>query len=52
MARARRATLLIDGAAYFDAFVRTALRARQSIVIVGWEAPGALKDYLGKLANE
>ena len=22
------------------------------IVIVGWEAPGALKDYLGKLANE
>jgi cell division septation protein DedD len=22
------------------------------IVIVGWDAPGALKDYLGKLANE
>ena len=22
------------------------------IVIVGWEAPGALKDYLGKIANE
>jgi phospholipase D1/2 len=59
VARARRATLLIDGAAYFDAFVRTALRARQSIVIVGWDfhsatplhAPPGVPDRLGQFLN-
>ncbi|MFZ3043368.1 MAG: hypothetical protein WA108_16530 [Thiobacillus sp.] len=33
--RANRAAFLIDGEAYFDAFVRAALRARRSILIVG-----------------
>jgi phospholipase D1/2 len=62
-ARARRAALLVDGAAYFDAFVRTALRARQSIVIVGWDfhsatplqapqnVPGRLGEFLNWLAR-
>lgn len=35
--RADRAAFLVDGAAYFDAFARAALRARSSIVIVGWD---------------
>lgn len=35
--RANRAAFLIDGEAYFDAFVRAALRAQRSILIVGWD---------------
>lgn len=35
--RADRAAFLVDGAAYFDAFARAALRARRSILIVGWD---------------
>jgi phosphatidylserine/phosphatidylglycerophosphate/cardiolipin synthase-like enzyme len=35
--RANRAAFLIDGAAYFDAFARAALRAQRSILIVGWD---------------
>ena len=34
---ADRAAFLVDGAAYFDAFARAALRAQKSIVIVGWD---------------
>lgn len=34
---ARRVSLLIDGAAYFDAFVRAARNARHSIMLVGWD---------------
>ena len=37
VARARRASLLIDGEAYFRAFAHAALRARSSIVLVGWD---------------
>jgi phospholipase D1/2 len=59
VARAQRAALLIDGAAYFDAFVRTALRARESLVIVGWDfhsatplhAPDNVPDRLGEFLN-
>lgn len=34
---ADRAAFLVDGAAYFDAFARAALRARRSILILGWD---------------
>ena len=37
VARARRAALLIDGEAYFRAFAHAALRAKSSIVLVGWD---------------
>lgn len=35
--RARRATLIVDGEAYFHAFAQAALRATQTIVILGWD---------------
>jgi phosphatidylserine/phosphatidylglycerophosphate/cardiolipin synthase-like enzyme/uncharacterized membrane protein YdjX (TVP38/TMEM64 family) len=35
--RARRVALLVDGAAYFDAFAAAVERARRSILIVGWD---------------
>lgn len=55
---AHRVAFLVDGAAYFDAFARAALRARRSILIVGWdfnsrtrlwcgEAPPGVPDLLG-----
>lgn len=34
---APRVALLVDGAAYFDAFVRAARNARHSIMLVGWD---------------
>ena len=34
---AGRTAFLIDGAAYFDAFVRAARNARHSIMLVGWD---------------
>jgi len=37
LARARRAALLIDGAAYFAALRAAALRARRSIFVIGWD---------------
>lgn len=33
----RRASFLIDGAAYFTAFRAAAIRAQQSILILGWD---------------
>jgi phospholipase D1/2 len=63
-AHARRATLLIDGQAYFRAFAQAALRATHSIVIVGWDfhsqtrlhldmegIPDLLGDFLNFLAR-
>jgi phosphatidylserine/phosphatidylglycerophosphate/cardiolipin synthase-like enzyme len=57
---ARRAALLIDGEAYFRAFAEAALRARDCIIIVGWDfhsqtrlhlqAPG-IPDRLGDFLN-
>src|SRR5512146_1336312 len=35
--RARRAAFLVDGEAYFDAFVRATERARRSILVCGWD---------------
>jgi phospholipase D1/2 len=37
VAQADRAAWLIDGAAYFDAFVRAAERAQRSILILAWD---------------
>jgi phospholipase D1/2 len=62
--RARRATLLVDGEAYFRAFAQAALQATRSIVIVGWDfhsktrlhleepgVPDRLGDFLNYLAR-
>lgn len=35
--RADRLAFLVDGAAYFDAFMRGASRAERSLLIVGWD---------------
>src|SRR5215469_6950424 len=48
VARAGRAALLIDADAYFAAFARAALRARHSIVILGWDFHSATRLHLGK----
>jgi phosphatidylserine/phosphatidylglycerophosphate/cardiolipin synthase-like enzyme len=61
---AGRAALLVDGDAYFSAFARAALRARRSIVIIGWDfhsqtrlhldipgVPDSLGDFLNFLAG-
>ena len=61
---ADRVSLLIDGEAYFTAFVSAALRATRSIVIVGWDfhsrtqlhhgiegVPAMLGDFLNFLAK-
>ncbi len=37
VARAERVAVLVDAAAYFRAFYQAALRARRSIVILGWD---------------
>jgi phospholipase D1/2 len=66
VARARRAAVLIDGDAYFRAFMRAAERAQRSIIIVGWDfdsrtrlswdetdrgVPVVLGDFLNFLAR-
>lgn len=63
-ARAERVAFLIDAAAYFSAFKAAALRARRSIIIIGWDvdsrvrlqpdrddvpAPDQLGDFLDHL---
>ena len=48
VARARRAALLIDAEAYFSAFALAALRARSSIVIVGWDFHSGTRLHLGR----
>lgn len=47
VARAARAALLIDGEVYFRTFARAALRARRSIVILGWDFHSATRLHLG-----
>lgn len=37
IARAQRAAFIVDAKDYFEAFYRAALRAKRSIVIVGWD---------------
>jgi phosphatidylserine/phosphatidylglycerophosphate/cardiolipin synthase-like enzyme len=65
LARAQRATLLVDGDAYFRAFAQAALRATRTIVILGWDfhsqtrlnhalgpgVPDLLGDFLNFLAE-
>ena len=46
IAHAARAAFLIDGDAYFTAFRAAALRARESIVIVGWDLDS--RERLGR----
>src|SRR5688500_14134874 len=61
---AQRVSLIVDGEAYFKAFVNAALRATRSIVIVGWDfhsrtnlhhgingVPTLLGDFLNFLAK-
>jgi phosphatidylserine/phosphatidylglycerophosphate/cardiolipin synthase-like enzyme len=63
-ALAQRAALLVDGEEYFRAFAHAALRARHSIVIIGWDfhsrtrlhvdlpgVPDLLGDFLNFLAR-
>lgn len=45
---ADRAAFLVDGAAYFDAFARAALRARSSILIVGWDFNSRTRLWAGE----
>jgi phospholipase D1/2 len=64
LAHASRVSFLIDAAAYFSAFKAAALRARRSIIIIGWDidsrvrlepdrddvpAPDRLGDFLDHL---
>jgi len=66
VARANRAALLIDGDAYFGAFMKAAEHAQRSIIIVGWDfdsrtrltwdesasgVPVVLGDFLNFLAR-
>src|SRR5512143_352409 len=44
---ADRVSLLIDGEAYFQAFVNAALRATRSIVILGWDFHGRTQLHHG-----
>lgn len=63
--RASRVALLVDGAAYYSAFVRTAAKAQRSILIMSWDFdsrtrlhfdsdnphPPRLGDFLNRLAR-
>jgi phosphatidylserine/phosphatidylglycerophosphate/cardiolipin synthase-like enzyme/uncharacterized membrane protein YdjX (TVP38/TMEM64 family) len=40
-----RAAFLVDGAAFFDAFFRTALRAERSILIAGWDIDSRIRLF-------
>jgi phosphatidylserine/phosphatidylglycerophosphate/cardiolipin synthase-like enzyme/uncharacterized membrane protein YdjX (TVP38/TMEM64 family) len=59
--RADRVAFIVDGAAYFEAFVAAALRAERSIVILAWDFDsrtglcfhddGTCRDTLGEFLN-
>jgi phosphatidylserine/phosphatidylglycerophosphate/cardiolipin synthase-like enzyme/uncharacterized membrane protein YdjX (TVP38/TMEM64 family) len=66
VANASRVAFLVDAAAYFEAFAKAALKARRSILILGWdfnsqarlwqedrprEWPAALGDFLNQLVR-
>jgi phospholipase D1/2 len=44
---AQRLSLIVDGEAYFKAFVDAALRAERSVVIVGWDFHSRTRLYHG-----
>lgn len=61
--RSRRAAFLVDGEAYFAAFAAAVERARQSVLILGWDIdsrirlrrdgrPGELPEDLGEFLNQ
>ena len=62
VARAKRATVLVDGEAYFDAFVRACERAERLIVILAWDFDsrtvlrydenGKPRETLGEFLNQ
>jgi phosphatidylserine/phosphatidylglycerophosphate/cardiolipin synthase-like enzyme/uncharacterized membrane protein YdjX (TVP38/TMEM64 family) len=63
LTRARRVALLIDGAAYFEALRQALLKARHSVLILGWDinseisldpkGDGApLREFLNRLLKE
>ena len=62
VARAPRVSFLVDGEAYFDAFVRACERAERSIVILGWDFDsrmvlrydddGSPRETLGAFLNQ
>ena len=43
--RATRVAFLVDAAAYFDAFARSAARARESILIAGWDIDSRVRLF-------
>src|SRR5690348_13154249 len=51
-ARAQRASLLVDGGAYFRAFTQAAARATRSIVILGWDFHSKTRLHLCQEAPE
>jgi phospholipase D1/2 len=65
IARSHRVAVLVDGDAYFSAFVRAAERAQRSILILGWDfnsrtrlncderpdGPGEMGDFLKALVQ-
>lgn len=40
-----RTAFLVDGAAFFDAFFRTALRAERSILVAGWDIDSRIRLF-------
>ncbi len=49
--RADKVAFLVDAAAYFDAFARSALQARESILITGWDIDSRIRLFPGKEMN-
>ena len=43
--KATRVAFLVDAAAYFDAFARSAARARESILIAGWDIDSRVRLF-------
>ncbi|MFQ5928534.1 MAG: VTT domain-containing protein [Acidobacteriota bacterium] len=43
IATAHRASFLIDGASYFEAFARAVERAKHSIYVIGWDIDGRIR---------
>ena len=52
VARASKLAFLIDGEAYFRAFKQAALRARHSILIIGWDVNSRLRLEFPEAAKE
>ncbi len=51
IARASRLAFLVDAAAYFAAFAQAVARARESIVVIGWDIQAATRLVPGRMPN-